>query len=161
MSPGVVIRAIDCDRWLIIDARTNAAVGGTDGTPRHGMTLEAVEAYLTGNEWTFATGALDDVLVLQHDVAEENAGRTGRRSKSRGPQRAASDGPPPTVGSQLYRAARLNPGRPIRKEDLSTVRHDRLLLAERKCAAAGGAIVGGLRRSRPDERESGGVHACD
>ena len=36
-----------------------------------GMTLDAVEAYLTGDEWTFTKGALDDVLELQHDVAEE------------------------------------------------------------------------------------------
>ena len=64
-------RAIDYDRWLIIDARTNAVVAGTEGTPRHGMTLDAVEAYLTGDEWTFTKGALDDVLELQHDVAEE------------------------------------------------------------------------------------------
>ena len=64
-------RAIDYDRWLILDARTNAVVAGTEGTPRHGMTLDAVEAYLTGDEWTFTKGALDDVLELQHDVAEE------------------------------------------------------------------------------------------
>jgi hypothetical protein len=64
-------RAIDYDRWLILDTRTNAVVAGTEGTPRHGMTLDAVEAYLTGDEWTFTKGALEDVLELQHDVAEE------------------------------------------------------------------------------------------
>ena len=46
-------------------------MAGTEGTPRHGMTLDAIEAYLTGDEWTFTKGALDDVLELQHDVAEE------------------------------------------------------------------------------------------
>jgi hypothetical protein len=120
------------------------------------MTLDAVEAYQTGNEWTFTKGALDDVFELQHHVAEEK--RRAHRETidvARSPE-SASDGPPPTVGSQLYRAARLNPGRPIRKEALSAVRHDRLLLAERVCGAAGGAIVGGVRRSRPDERERGG-----
>jgi hypothetical protein len=64
-------RAIDYDRWLILDPHTNTIVAGTKGTPRHGMTLDAVEAYLTGDEWTFTKGALDDVLELQHDVAEE------------------------------------------------------------------------------------------
>ena len=64
-------RAIDYDRWLILDARTDAVVAGAEGTPRHGMTLDAVEAYLTGDEWTFTKGALEDVLELQHDVAEE------------------------------------------------------------------------------------------
>ena len=54
-----------------------------------------------------------------------------------------------------------NPGRLIREGDLSAVRHDRLLLAERECGAAGGAIVGGLRRSRPDARNNRRVHACD
>jgi hypothetical protein len=64
-------RAIGYDRWLILDARTNAVVAGTEGTPRHGMTLDEVEAYLSGDEWTFTKGALDDVLELQHDVSEE------------------------------------------------------------------------------------------
>ena len=46
-------------------------MAGTQGTPRHGMTLDAVKAYLTDDEWTFTKGALDDVLELHHDVAEE------------------------------------------------------------------------------------------
>ena len=64
-------RAIGYDRWLILDPRTNTVVAGTEGTPRHGMTLDAVEAYLMGDEWTFNKGALDDVLELRHDLAEE------------------------------------------------------------------------------------------
>ena len=40
-------------------------------------------------------------------------------------------------------AARFNPGRLIRKEDQSAVRHDRLRLAASECGAAGGAIPGG------------------
>ena len=130
-------RAIDYDRWLILDARTNAVVAGTEGSPRHGVTLDAVEAYLTGDEWTFTKGALDDVLELRHDMAEEKR-RAQRETIDAAPsQRAASDGPPPTVGSQRYRAARFNRGRLIRKGDLSAVRRDRLLLAERGCGAAG------------------------
>ena len=92
-------RAVDYDRWLILDARANAVVAGIEGTPRHGMTLDAVEAYLTGDEWTFTKGALDDVLNCSMTWPRRNAGRTGRRSTPRRPQRAASDGPPPTVGT--------------------------------------------------------------
>lgn len=47
------------------------------------------------------------------------------------------------------------------REHARSAIEDRLLLVQRKCGAAGGAIVGGLRRSRPDERNSRRVHACD
>jgi hypothetical protein len=71
-----------------VAARTNAVVAVTEATPRHGMTLDAVEAYLTGDKWTFTKGALDDVLELQHDVAEgETPGEPGddrRRAVPRG-----------------------------------------------------------------------------
>ena len=42
-----------------------------EGTARHGMPLDAVEAYLTADEWTFTRGPLDDELEIRHDVAEE------------------------------------------------------------------------------------------
>jgi hypothetical protein len=35
------------------------------------MPLDAVEAYLTGDEWTFTKGAVDDVLEIRHHAAEE------------------------------------------------------------------------------------------
>ena len=72
-------RAIDYDRWLILDPHTNTIVAGAEGTFRHGMTIDAVEAYLMGDEWTFTKGALDDVLELRHDVAEEQ--RRAHREK--------------------------------------------------------------------------------
>jgi hypothetical protein len=103
-------RAIDYDRWLILDPHTNTIVAGTKGTRRHGMTRDAVEAYVTGDEWTFTKGALDDVLELRHDVAEEQRRAHQRRRTSRRPQRAASEGSRRrSLSSQLYRAARFTP----------------------------------------------------
>lgn len=54
-----------------------------------------------------------------------------------------------------FTAARFNPGRLIRKEDQSAVRHDRLRLATRELRRRTRCDTRRLRRSRPDERESG------
>jgi hypothetical protein len=40
-------RAIDYDRWCIVDPQTNAIVAGTGSTGRPNMRLDDVEAWLT------------------------------------------------------------------------------------------------------------------
>jgi hypothetical protein len=41
-------RAIDYDRWMIVDPTTNSVVAGTE-KGRPSMTIEQIEAYLTGD----------------------------------------------------------------------------------------------------------------
>jgi hypothetical protein len=43
-------RAIDYGMYMIVDQATNTVVAGTGGTGRPNMTLDEVEAYLTGND---------------------------------------------------------------------------------------------------------------
>jgi hypothetical protein len=42
-------RALDFDQWMIVDVFTNSIVAGELNTPR-ALTLDQVEAYLTGGE---------------------------------------------------------------------------------------------------------------
>ncbi|MGB0091267.1 MAG: hypothetical protein WBP81_01815 [Solirubrobacteraceae bacterium] len=81
-----------------------------EGTARHGMPLDAVEAYLTGDEWTFTKGALDDELDGT-TWPRSSAGRTGRRSTPRRPQRAVSDGLPPIPRQPALPRRPLHPRR--------------------------------------------------